>query len=255
MLISVFGMTVAALFLMNFNATTTYGTQSQDYENLIVGKTSLVRMYQNDTLQAVDVAQTTGFYFVSTDMSNEDDEPKTFDLITMILDNDNVAREILFGGFTVEPNQTMSVGTGFFLWIPQTAGGYTLKTFVWSSLENNPEPILLTPNVLPVTVSEKIVSLSAGQRDGGLFVKTINLEQQAVVVSHEICVPTGGEWEQLMNVGDFVPISTYARAFLEGFDNENHAVFRFEATGQGLCQIACHHADSVDVFLAHYKGR
>lgn len=231
-----------------------FASPSDDYTGIGVGDSSLVRMLPNGTLKNIDIALTTGFYFATTEISNNGEEPKSITLITMILDGSNVAQEILFGDFTIEPNQSLSAGEGFFLWIPQSAGDYTVKNFVWSSLDNDPEPVLQNPNILSINVNPKIISLGEGERDNGLLVKRIDVERRSLIVSHEICAPTGGEREQVLHEGEFSPISTYARAYLVGLDSENRAIFEFEGTGRGLCAVICHHTTSAEVYLEHYKG-
>lgn len=208
---------------------------TRDYENLTIGKSVLARQQGDEEYSPVSWANTTDFYLINTEIVNDSDEPKAFEYITMVLDNDGITQQISNGQVEALPKQNTSAGVGYFYWMPEKAGDYTIKTFVWTDLEN-PKPVLESPNTINVTVKDKISKLSVGERDAGLQVMRIDLAAQAVTVSYVVCAPASAENEKVLHIGESADISSYAVAYFLGFD-DGKAIFKYESTGRGLCSL------------------
>ncbi len=225
---------------------------TRNYEDFTVGKSVLVEQLAYDRYSPISWANTTEFYFINTQVLNDSNEPKTFAYLTMVLDKDGITQNIQSGNLEVLPRQRTDAGAGYYYWMPEKAGDYVIKVFIWTGLEN-PEPILDPPNVINVTVKDKIAILSQGERDGGLYVKRINLAAQTVTVSNAVCAPTPVEDERTLHAGAKVEISSYAVAYFLGFSDNGKAIFKYESTGRGPCMLVCHHEDPLEAYRAHIQ--
>jgi hypothetical protein len=75
---------------------------------------------------------------ISTTLVNDEQEPQPFMLMVQILDEEGVAKALLFTFGSLQAEESIERSAS---WLPDEAGSYTAEIFVWNSL-NDPAPLV-----------------------------------------------------------------------------------------------------------------
>ena len=201
-------------------------------ENLIA-RTSIVHDYP--VCSEVKEVKTATVYTLQTELQNNEEERKSFVYIILVSDSQGFTDKLYYGTFELAPKTKTNVGCGYTDWIPQKSDDYRIRTFIWSDLEN---PIPLSDARLTVVhVVNKIVALAKGEEEDGLLIKDLNFKDKSVAVGVKNSCPAYLAFDKMvLQIGQHVLISSYARAYFMGFEDAK-AIFEFRATGGGLCQL------------------
>jgi hypothetical protein len=185
------------------------------------------RMLDSQSINATDL------YFVETSFRNADQETKSFSevyFVVMVTDKDGYGESVdieHYGEKVWSANQSLLFSSW---WNPQTPGGYFIKSFLVSDLEN--PQIITGVRILNVTVVDKIDKLGIGEENYRLHVNSINSSNHSVGIAYTYCdeiEPYMHKTNATLSVGDYASINA-ADAYLIGIEGDK-AVFKFVANG------------------------
>lgn len=208
-----------------------WATVDSGYPYLVDGKSRITKDFEG--LKDSGVVQATDEYFIHTEFSNPDGQPKDLKsvyYVVNVIDYDRYTHNVdinTYGNRTIEGR---AVSNYRIPWVPLVPGNYTIETFLVSNYE---VPRALTSvATFQVNVDEKIDALGEGESNNRLRVESINEAENSVTIAYEYCdevYPYTHGATATLHPGERVAIKS-VDAFLSAIQ-QGKAVFRFTSNG------------------------